>query len=95
MPDEDIRKSKLLYEGTTTLPKDSEGVIQPADRDTTITIPKDGIEKHPLVPKGIPGDKDSVGKYHPLIWNPNPLMEVHTTWELALRTRHIKPSLLD
>ena len=37
MPNEDIRKSKLLFEGTKTNPQDSEGNIQPADRETTIT----------------------------------------------------------
>ena len=38
MPDEDIRKSKLLSEGTKTDPQDSEGNIQPADRETTFTF---------------------------------------------------------
>ena len=37
MPDEDIRKAKLLSKGTKTHPKDSEGNIQPADRETTFT----------------------------------------------------------
>lgn len=54
-------QSKLLSEGTTTHPKDSEGNIQPADRDTTITAPSDGTEKHPSVPEGVTRDKDSEG----------------------------------
>jgi hypothetical protein len=37
VPDEGIRKSKLLSEGTKTHPQDSEGNIQPVDRETTFT----------------------------------------------------------
>ena len=70
MPDEDIRKSKLLSEGTKTLPKDSEGLIQHADRDTTITIPKDDTGKHPSVSEGVTGDKDSEGKRPPADMEP-------------------------
>lgn len=74
MPDEDIRQSKLLSEGTKTHPKDSEGNIQPANRDTTITAPSDGTQKHPSVPEGVMRDKDSEGHIPPadmeLITNP-------------------------
>ena len=70
MPDEDIRRSKLLSEGTTTLPKDSEGNIQPADRDTTIMIPKDDTGKHPSVSEGVTGDKDLEGKRPPADMEP-------------------------
>ena len=38
MPDEDIRQSKLLSEGTQTLPHDSERNKQLVDRETTLTF---------------------------------------------------------
>ena len=70
MPDEDIHKSTILSEGTPTLPKDSEGNIQPADRDTIITIPKDDTGKHPSVSEGVTGDKNSEGKRPPADMEP-------------------------
>lgn len=75
MPDEEIRKSKLLSEGTTTHPKDSEGNIPPADREITFTIPKDATEKHPSVSEGIIGDKDSGGMRPPTDMEPKPTPE--------------------
>ncbi|GKB13736.1 hypothetical protein Tco_0847659 [Tanacetum coccineum] len=55
---EGTHKSKPLPESTATPPKDSEGNIQPLNRDITSTTSNEGVAKTTLRPEGSLGDKD-------------------------------------
>ena len=54
-----------MSEGTQFTPQDSEGFIQPADREITIHIPNEGTETTHSVTEGNSGAQDSGGNKPP------------------------------
>ncbi|GKE31892.1 hypothetical protein Tco_1451214 [Tanacetum coccineum] len=71
---ERTRKSKPLPKSTLTHPKDSQGNVQPLDRDLTIMTFDEGMTKTTPHPEGSLGDKDLGGNISPADNEP-----IHTT----------------